>query len=74
MSLSLSSSVVDFIHGDSLLQSFELGEEFGGGEPVGTGDLVLGRRWLDDPSSDFFGQMVKFVVDRVTVTPGRCTF
>jgi hypothetical protein len=65
------SSTRDFIHGDGALQSFEITADQLDLDPPYFGVTTHAR--LEPSAQDWFGGMINFAIDKLTVKPGHCS-
>jgi hypothetical protein len=66
--LKASSRTLDFLRGDAILQNFALA-----GAHVGEGKIQIRRESVDAPKSAS-GGTIAFILKKLTVKPGRCSF
>jgi hypothetical protein len=66
VTLTASSTTLDFLHGESLSQDFALA-----GARVGEGEIQIHREWVDKPGSAI-GGTIDFILRKLTVKPARC--
>ena len=70
--LQASSRVVDFVHGDGIVQQFVFDSTMLGDTVQGSGEIEIRRGWVDSVVSAIGGS-VRFVLTRFSVKPGRCS-